>query len=44
MPVPAHEVLLSGVGRDLPVFVEEPVIDLKCCMMGHVYRSFVQVR
>lgn len=44
LSIPPQEVLLSGVGRDLPVFVEEPLVDLKCCMVGHVYRSFVKVR
>ncbi len=43
LPLPHHEVLLTGVGRDVPVYVERPLIDFKCCMLGHLYRDVLVV-
>ncbi|MEW5303719.1 MAG: hypothetical protein WDW36_006383 [Sanguina aurantia] len=42
--VPPLGVSLVGLGRDVPVFVERNVVDLRCCLMGHVYRDFLMVQ
>ncbi|EFJ53186.1 hypothetical protein VOLCADRAFT_86216 [Volvox carteri f. nagariensis] len=39
LSLPRHEVVVTAVGRDVPVYVERPVIDFQCCLLGHVYRD-----
>jgi hypothetical protein len=42
--VPPASLELVGLGRDVPVFLEESVIDFKCSMVDHTYRDFLRVR
>lgn len=42
--VPPASLELFGLGRDVPVFLEESVIDFKCSMVDHTYRDFLRVR
>ena len=42
--VPPASLELIGLGRDVPVFLEETVIDFKCSMVDHTYRDFLRVR
>ncbi|GIL93003.1 hypothetical protein Vretifemale_20446 [Volvox reticuliferus] len=44
LSLPQHEVVVTGVGRDVPIYLERPVIDFQCCLMGHVYRDVLLVR
>ncbi len=39
LPLPQHEVTVTGIGRDVPVYLERPIIDFQCCLMGHTYRD-----
>lgn len=43
LALPHHEVTLTGTGRDVPVYVERPLIDFQCCMLGHLYRDVLVV-
>lgn len=42
--VPPASLELVGLGRDVPVFLEESLIDFKCSMVDHTYRDFLKVR
>ncbi|GIL67303.1 hypothetical protein Vafri_20688, partial [Volvox africanus] len=44
LSLPQHEVVVTGVGRDVPIYLERPVIDFQCCLMGHAYRDVLLVR
>lgn len=37
-------VSLRGIGREVPIFLENSVLDFKCSMFDHVYRDYLQVR
>eukprot|EP00798_Chlamydomonas_sp_ICE-L_P001974 gene1974-33391_t len=41
---PPSDLTLKGVGRDVPIFLEEHIIDFKCCMVDHSYRDYLPVR
>lgn len=34
-----HELLLSATGREMPVYTDTELLDFKCCMFDHVYKS-----
>lgn len=42
--VPPASLQLIGKGQDVPVFLEESVIDFKCAMVDHTYRVYLQIR
>jgi hypothetical protein len=39
-----HTPRVAGVGRDVPVYVERPLVDFGCCSLGHLYRDVLLVR
>jgi hypothetical protein len=42
--VPEERLSIVALGRDVPIKVEEELIDMKACFLGLTYRSRVVVR
>jgi hypothetical protein len=44
LAIPPDHITLTALGRDVPVFVERPLMDFKCCMFGQLYRDQLVLR
>jgi hypothetical protein len=44
LALPSGQVMLLAAGRDVPVYVERPLMDFKCCMFGHLFRDKLVLR
>jgi hypothetical protein len=37
--LPAHSLVIRATGREVPVYLQDSVLDFKCCTFGHTYQA-----